>query len=157
MSTLIFAVDPGLNGAWGALDYNGNFLGTDDIPRFAKLIDGRAFAATIRKFAPKYFVIERVASMPKQGVASSFTFGCAYGMCIGLACGSNMPIHFITPTRWKQHFHLAGGDKEASRERAIQLFPAAAGFLTLKKHHGRAEALLLARFFIDKQTAGEFI
>ncbi len=38
--------------------------------------------------------------------------------------------------RWK--------DKEASRLRAQQLFPSAD--LRLKKHHGRAEALLLAAY-----------
>lgn len=152
----IFAVDPGLNGAWACLDFEGKFIATGEIPRFSNLIDGVGFANIVEKHKPKQLIIERVSSMPKQGVASVFTFGTAYGMVIGVACGAKIPFHLVTPMRWKTHFKLIGRDKDASRERAIQLFPAAAKFLELKKHHGRADALLLARYFLDRKLAGEF-
>ena len=43
-----------------------------------------------------------------------------------------------------RYLHLIGKDKEASRKLAIQWFPKAP--LQLKGHHGRAEALLIARW-----------
>jgi hypothetical protein len=49
----------------------------------------------------------------------------------------------IRPGIWKRTLAL-GKDKEASRLRAMQLYPGAD--LRLKKHHGRAEALLLASY-----------
>ena len=49
--------------------------------------------------------------------------------------------------RWKKYFGLVKTDKEASRQKALELFPAAARFLSLKKHHGRAEAILIAHYY----------
>ena len=47
-------------------------------------------------------------------------------------------------------YNSLGSDKEASRVGALQLFPSQAEELKLKKHHGRAEALLLAEFLRRK-------
>jgi len=49
----------------------------------------------------------------------------------------------VTPAKWKKHFGLSS-EKEQSRAMASKMFPEAA--LHLKKHHDRAEALLLARY-----------
>jgi crossover junction endodeoxyribonuclease RuvC len=151
----VFAIDPGINGAWAVLGFAGEFLGAGEIPRFPKLINGVEFASLVRSYAPEQVVIERVHAMPKQGVTSVFTFGAAYGVCIGIACGTGTPISYVTPHRWKSHFRLMGTSKNASREKAIQLFPGAHKYLSLQKHHGRADALLLARFFLDMETRGE--
>jgi hypothetical protein len=48
---------------------------------------------------------------------------------------------YDTPNVWKKAMGLKA-DKEQARLRAMQLFPTAA--LRRKKHHNRAEALLLA-------------
>jgi hypothetical protein len=50
----------------------------------------------------------------------------------------------VEPTAWKKFHQLRGGDKEASRQRALQLCPAAHALLARKKDHGRAEAALIA-------------
>jgi len=47
---------------------------------------------------------------------------------------------------WKKFHQLRGGDKEAARQRALQLFPAAHALLARKKDHGRGEASLIALF-----------
>jgi crossover junction endodeoxyribonuclease RuvC len=54
-----------------------------------------------------------------------------------------IPYTPVRPVVWKKTFSL-GKDKEASRLRAMQLFPGAD--LRQKKNHGRAEALLLALY-----------
>ena len=95
----IFAVDPGLNGAWACLDFKGSFIKAGEIPRFAKHINGVEFANIIRLYRPKQIIIEQVSAMPKQGVTSVFTFGVAYGTVIGIATGARIPLHFVIP-RW---------------------------------------------------------
>ena len=94
--------------------------------------------------------IERVHSMPPQGVASSFNFGMGYGMWIGIVVGLGLPYELVTPQRWQKEM-LAGmqGGKDASCIRAQELFPEAdlrLGPRSKKLHDGRADALLLAEF-----------
>ena len=156
-SPVIFAIDPGINGAWAAIDYFGKFLDAGELPRFSSLLDGVALRRIISGFNPRQAVIERVASRPGQGTVSVFTFGTSYGICIGVLAGAMLPTAFVTPQKWKGHFRLLGTTKDSSVQRAVQIYPDASAHLTLKKHHGRAEALLLARYFYDMALQGEFV
>ena len=72
-----------------------------------------------------------------------------YGVWLGIVAALSVPVEFVTPQCWKKYYNL-GPDKEASRAAALQLFPSQANELKLKKHHGRAEALLLAEFLRRK-------
>jgi crossover junction endodeoxyribonuclease RuvC len=92
-------------------------------------------------------VLENVHSMPKQGVASSFSFGQGLGMWQGIIAAFGMPLEMPSPQRWKKEI-LAdqGKDKDASRFKAIQLYPALASQLSRKKDDGRAEAILMAEY-----------
>src|SRR5215472_196044 len=148
----ILAIDPGLSGAWAVLTRDGDFVEAGDLPRFAGLIDGTQLSTIISLFNPRQGVIERVHSMPKQGVSSAFTFGAAYGLTIGVMTGAGLPISFVTPQKWKSHFRLSGAMKGASVQRAVELYPAASAHLTLKKHHNRADAILLGRYFVNMAT-----
>jgi hypothetical protein len=89
--------------------------------------------------------VERVHSMPKQGVVSSFTFGEGFGLWQGLLAGLSIPFDLVEPQRWKKALlDGAGKEKGASRIRAAQLFPGVD--LRLVKHHGRGDALLIAEY-----------
>lgn len=156
MAARILAIDPGISGAYAFLDHDGGFISAGELPRFAKMLDGISLTSLVKTRQPKQIVIEKVNSMPGQGVSSTFTFGTAYGVCIGVACSFNVPIAYITPTKWKTHFRLTGKDKDASRELAIRLYPDAAELLTLHKHHGRADAILLARYAFDMDNGAMF-
>ena len=85
-------------------------------------------------------MIEEAQSMPGQGVRSMFTTGYGLGLWVALLAALQMPYTTVRPAIWKALG--LGKDKEQARLRAQQLFPTAD--LRLKKHHGRAEALLLA-------------
>jgi crossover junction endodeoxyribonuclease RuvC len=148
------AIDPGVNGAFAVLLVNGEFWDCDELPRFAKMVNAVEFSNRLNSLRPASAIIEKVASRPGQGVSSVFTFGCAYGVVIGCLAGLGAPISYVTPAKWKAHFRLLGKDKDASRELAIRLYPKAAPKLTLKKHQGRADALLLARYGFDMDTGG---
>lgn len=96
-------------------------------------------------------VIEQVHAMPGQGVTGVFNFGMNYGWWLGvLAVAGHAPIQ-VSPQRWKKHFGLIGQPKDASRELAIKLFPKLKKELSLKKHHGRADALLIAKYGLDNK------
>jgi crossover junction endodeoxyribonuclease RuvC len=56
----------------------------------------------------------------------------------------------VEPAKWKKHFRLPR-DKEASRQMALRLFPAAHALLSRKKDHGRSEAALLAAYVGGRQ------
>jgi len=87
--------------------------------------------------------VEDVHSMPRQGVASSFKFGQAHGTVLGVLGALRIPVHLVTPAKWKRDLGL-GSDKAKALEMARRLFPTAE--LSLKRHIGRAEALLIAEW-----------
>lgn len=90
---------------------------------------------------PGFAVIERVHSMPKQGVASSFKFGRSYGFLRGCLIASGVPFEEVTPQAWQKELGcLSRGDKNVTKARAQQLFP------SLKITHATADALLLAEY-----------
>ena len=76
-----------------------------------------------------------------------FRFGCSYGAVKMALAACGVPYTIITPVKWKPAVGvLKGADKEASRQRALQLFPDQAANLARKKDHARADAMLLAYF-----------
>lgn len=141
----ILGIDPGLSGAC-AFYFPGEPEGltAEDLPIAGNEIDAAQFARRLRQMRPTVAIIERVNAMPKQGVASTFKFGQAYGTVRGIVQGLDIPLHLKTPATWKKHFNLSA-DKEAARALAIRLWPACTAF-SRKKDHGRAEAALLARY-----------
>jgi crossover junction endodeoxyribonuclease RuvC len=106
---------------------------------------GKILAKWCRKYEGNLVIyLEAVHSMPRQGVSSSFGFGDSFG-CIRGVCGAlQIPLIRITPQKWKRTAGLIGKPKDAARTLAQQLYPEQN--LSLKKHVGRADALLIARF-----------
>lgn len=146
---IIAAFDPGLSGAvavTGAQTTNSVY----DLPTMGAgkqvILNGTALADILARVQVKHVVIEHVASMPKQGVASTFKFGTAFGQIIGVVQALGLSHEFVRPNVWKKALGLSS-DKEAARRRAIELFPGLAVELARKKDHNRAEALLLARWW----------
>ena len=144
-------IDPGLSGAVGVVSANG--VWAYDTP--VLWVEGKrkyhagAMALLLKPFVDVecLVVLEAVHSMPKQGVASSFTFGEGLGMWKGIVAAFELPLELPSPQRWKKEIMAdMGRDKDASILKAIQLFPTIASQLSRKKDDGRAEALLLAEY-----------
>jgi crossover junction endodeoxyribonuclease RuvC len=89
-------------------------------------------------------MIELAQPFPKDGKDRIFKYGRAFGTVLGVVAACEIPYHFAAPGHWKRHFRL-NSDKEAARALACRLWPSAECF-GLKKHHGRAEAALVARY-----------
>jgi crossover junction endodeoxyribonuclease RuvC len=144
--TIILGIDPGISGAVAFyFPMVPSRIAVDDVPVAGGEINGYELARLIRMHRPTLAVIERVNAMPGQGVSSSFNFGRSYGDVRGVVSACDVPMHFVSPQKWKKHFGLSA-DKDESRLRAIRMFPNAAESFKLKKHDGRAEAALLALY-----------
>lgn len=159
---IFIGIDPGLTGAIVALHDSRRVLGVWDMPTLKNERNGRvhnepdraAMAALVREIllsrdqlGEPVACVERVNAMPGQGVTSSFSFGMGYGIWLGILATLHVPVDLVHPVRWKKTL-LAdmGKEKDASMIRVKELFPESASLFTLKKHHGRADALLLAEY-----------
>lgn len=151
---LFIGIDPGLDGAvavTGACPTQ--VWDTPTVGQGKRTMDLRechkVLAEQAGKGTPVMACIERVHAMPKQGVASVFTFGQGYGSWLALLAANGIAYQEVTPQSWKKHM-LEGTDKskDAAVKRAMSLFP---GVPLVPKgcrvaRDGRAEALLMAEF-----------
>lgn len=148
---MIIGIDPGNSGAIAAItDGPGKLIDAFDMPVIDKAVSAPVLVDMLRALefdhgAPDLVVIERVASMPKQGVASTFKFGTAYGIAQGVIGGLGWRHTLVTPQAWKKAMGCTS-DKERSRRLAIERWPVRADLFARKKDDGRAEAALLALY-----------
>jgi hypothetical protein len=150
---VVIGIDPGLAGAVAVLGATGTLEALADTPTLTLKVqrgtkhayDGPGMVTMLRSYADRqaHVLIEEAQPMPRQGTRSMLTLGFGYGLWVGILATLQLLYTTVRPAVWKKAFSL-GTDKEASRLRAMQLFPGAE--LRLKKHHGRAEALLLAHY-----------
>ena len=164
-------VDPGLTGAIAVFhpqERTAEFYDTPTVTvksgkKFKNMMDTHAIVALLKGISEGREVlvtIEKVNAMPgwkndpehpgervaaSMGVTSAFNFGYGFGIWIGVLTALGLPFQQVHPVTWKRRMLFdAGKEKDASRVKAMQLFPKTAGDLKLKKHHGRADALLIA-------------
>lgn len=154
MTKTFIGIDPGNTGAACSISSNGEikFLDCPTIKIGGKVRPNPTLMASGLKEMITFnthLIIESVHAMPGQGVTSMFTFGMGFGIWLGIIAALGVPMELATPQAWKKAYGLIS-DKEAARAKALQLFPCQSGSLKSKKHHGRAEALLLAEYLRRK-------
>lgn len=159
---MIIGIDPGITGAIAIIDSDGNLERVEDLPVMAKgkgksksknQINAAGLAALINDMRKDGFgkrtvtvYLERVSSMPGQGMASTFSLGDTFGCIRGVCAALNIPVELISPQSWKKHYGIKK-DKEIARAKAIELYPEAP--LHRKKDQNRAEAILIARYGLE--------
>ena len=94
-------------------------------------------------------VIEQVSAMPGQGVTSMFNFGQSFGVIKGICSAMQLSMYFVRPAKWKKYFNLINSQKDASRTKAIEIFPYISSQLSRKKDANKADAILIASFFYE--------
>jgi crossover junction endodeoxyribonuclease RuvC len=94
-------------------------------------------------------VIEHVTAMPGQGVTSMFNFGQSFGILKGICSAMQLSVYFVRPAKWKKYFNLINSEKDASRTRAIEIFPYYSSHLSRKKDSNKADAILIASYFFE--------
>ena len=100
-------------------------------------------------------VIEQVSAMPGQGVTSMFNFGQSFGILKGICSAMQLPMYFVRPAKWKKYFSLINSEKDASRTRAIEVFPYFSSQLSRKKDSNKADAILIASFYYETYKLDE--
>jgi crossover junction endodeoxyribonuclease RuvC len=141
MSKIFIGIDPGQSGGIGILNELGDIIQafkfkdqTDaDISEIFDFIKGLEF--------PVFALYEKVHSMPKQGVASSFKFGDSFGFLRGMLIAHKIPWDYVQPNAWQKALSCqTKGDKNVTKSKAQRQWPAQ------KITHAIADALLIAEY-----------
>jgi len=155
---LIIGIDPGISGSICFLE-DGIIKDVIEMPTMTegkknkKQVNGsqifNEISLKIKSFEKKNIkvVIEQVSAMPGQGVTSMFNFGQSFGILKGICSAMQLPIYFVRPAKWKKYFNLINSEKDASRTRAIEIFPYFSSNLSKKKDSNKADAILIASYF----------
>ena len=159
---LIIGIDPGISGSICFFE-DGKITDLVEMPSMAegkknkKQVNAaqiyNEIFSRIKNFEKKNIkvVIEQVSAMPGQGVTSMFNFGQSFGVLKGVCSAMQLPMYFVRPTKWKKYFNLIKTNKDASRTKAIQIYPEISNQLSRKKDSNKADAILIARYFNDTQ------
>ena len=157
---LIIGIDPGISGSICFFD-NGKILDVIEMPimtdgkKNKKQVNGSQVYNEISKRIKQFeknqirVVIEHVSAMPGQGVTSMFNFGQSFGILKGICTAMQLPMYFVRPAKWKKYFNLLNSEKDASRTRAIEIFPYFSSQLSRKKDSNKADAILIASFYYE--------
>ena len=161
---IIIGIDPGLSGGIAVLD-NNKVLELFDMPVMAdgkknkKQLNSAVLAKLIKEStlntSESAVIVEQVNAMPGQGVTSMFNFGQTFGAIKGICATLELPIFFVRPSKWKKHFELINSSKDASRTKAIEMYPHLAEKLSKKKDVNKSDAILIARFYCDTRLKEE--
>jgi Holliday junction resolvasome RuvABC endonuclease subunit len=138
----VVGIDPGLHGGIAVLTATGELQHAIEMPSGG----GRVLVSEICGYLSPWIedggidmvVIESVHSMPRQGVASTFTFGRAFGAVEGAMEALKIPQSGITPPVWKRRLGLPTNDKDGARHYAMRRWP---GFPDYWRYIGRGRAL----------------
>ena len=156
----IIGIDPGISGAICFFE-DGKIIDVIEMPSMAegkknkKQVNGNQLFNEIKSRLSGIneekicVVVEQVSAMPGQGVTSMFNFGQSFGVIKGICSAMQLPIHFVRPTKWKKYFNLIKASKDASRSKAIEIFPKISDRLKRKKDSNKADAILIASYYYN--------
>ena len=157
---LIIGIDPGITGSICFFE-DGKIIDVVEMPNMAegkknkKQVNGAQiyYEISLRIKSQKKeeikVVIEQVSAMPGQGVTSMFNFGQSFGILKGICSAMQLPMYFVRPAKWKKYFNLINSEKDASRTKAIEVFPYFSSKLQRKKDSNKADAILIASFYYE--------
>ena len=157
---LIIGIDPGISGAICFFE-KGKILDVIVMPimnegkKNKKQVNGSQIYNEIKKRTNDFqnqevrVIIEQVSAMPGQGVTSMFNFGQSFGILKGICSAMNLSVYYVRPAKWKKYFNLINTEKDASRTRAIEIFPYFSAQLSKKKDNNKADAILISSYFFE--------
>ena len=163
---LVIGIDPGISGSI-CFFQDGKIIDVVEMPTMIegkknkKQVNGsqifNEISEKIKKLDKKEIkvVIEQVSAMPGQGVTSMFNFGQSFGILKGICSAMQLPMYFVRPAKWKKYFNLINSEKDASRTRAIEIFPYFSSQLSRKKDTNKADAILIASFYYETYKTEE--
>jgi len=161
---MIIGCDPGRSGSLAYLTNDGDFIAVKDLPietymmaekgkeqwrlnvlEFAQMVENAVLTRHTLTVG-----IEWGWARPGEGVSSARRLGTLLGaLAATLTLSRADVVEYVMPMVWKKHFKLIGQEKGESLDLARKLFPDAGEYLTRKRDHNRAEALLIARYLVE--------
>jgi crossover junction endodeoxyribonuclease RuvC len=163
---LIIGIDPGISGSI-CFFQDGKIIDVVEMPTMTegkknkRQVNGsqifNEISDRIKKLDKKDIkvIIEQVSAMPGQGVTSMFNFGQSFGILKGICSAMQLPMYFVRPAKWKKYFNLINSEKDASRTKAIEIFPYFSVHLSKKKDSNKADAILIASFYYETYKTEE--
>ena len=157
---LIIGIDPGISGSICFFE-DGKILDVVEMPTMTdgkknkRQVNGsQIFNEISKRIEDKdksniKVIIEQVSAMPGQGVTSMFNFGQAFGILKGICSAMQLSMYFVRPAKWKKYFNLINSEKDASRTKAIEIFPYFSSNLAKKKDSNKADAILIASYYYE--------
>jgi crossover junction endodeoxyribonuclease RuvC len=148
----VIGIDPGLSGAIAVINGTDSLI-VIDMPTMTVERNGKAkrqvsateLAELLYLYSNKdcHVYCERVSAMAGQGVTSVFSFGRSFGMIEGILAAFKLPVTYVAPATWVKGVKRGAG-KDASRQRAMELFPENQADFKRVKDDGRSDASLIA-------------
>ena len=155
---IFIGIDPGQSGGIAVAKLSGDALLLQHWQGFANMTQQDTMELIRRPVwqnLPLHATLEKVHSMPKQGVASSFKFGWHAGFLEGCLVALGIPHILVSPQSWQKTMDcLSRGDKNVTKRAAQRLFPVTGKPIT----HATADAILLAcygwKLYLKERSIG---
>jgi hypothetical protein len=142
---LLLGIDPGTTGAAALYNPSLSKWTVIDLPQCDHGLHVAKFRDWVKVLSPTVCYIEHVTPNPKFGLVASTRLIKAAAQARTVVECIDIPTVGVTAPVWKRALGLLKADKHASLELARDMFPEAADeYIQFKKHHNRAEAMLIA-------------
>lgn len=161
---MILGIDVGLTGQIAVLSDHGEWVACHQIPtrtRGKKTVEVnptalmKIFRDRIGLKSIRHVGIEAAIFHTRGGREGSLKgrYHQSYAFAVATVELLRLPHTIVHPVSWKTTFQLTGKkkvDKQDACDVARRVFPHGAQFLTLKRHHDRADAALIALHLLRK-------
>jgi crossover junction endodeoxyribonuclease RuvC len=142
---IYIGIDPGKNGGICKIDTKTREIDACKCPKDAEFMADKLLQYTNRRITK--ITIEKVHSMPGNGVKSMFSFGQNFGRWEGIIARV-APLYYVNSKTWQNHF----GIKASSKKERKNLLKDLASILApkLKVTLAIADAICIARYAYEK-------
>lgn len=143
-------IDPGADGGFAVLGNGPAPVIADVFPTLGAGIDWATWSTRLGHYGVTVAVVEKVHSMPGQGVRSMFSMGHNLGMIEGILIARHIPYLLVAPQTWKR---VILRDSDRDKAAAIAFCRRAWPDTDLRRserarlaHDGKADALCIAEY-----------
>jgi len=156
---MLIGIDPGLRGAIALLTASGR-VAVHDMPTRAKQgngkvrneIDPKALQAILRRLVPAdesgLVVMENLNTFAGGSVQTMGSLEATKAVITTVCELSGFDVAFVSPRTWQGFYGIKRTPSEDTKTQSLRIARQLFGneFCPLKKHDGRADALLIARY-----------
>lgn len=156
---MLIGIDPGIRGAVALLTANGR-VAVHDMPARPKQgngkirneIDPKALQALLRRLVPAdeagLVVMENLNTFAGGSVQSMGSLEATKAVITTVCELSGFDVEFVSPKTWQGFYGIKRTASEDTKAQSLRIARQLFGneFCPLRKHDGRADALLIARY-----------